>query len=447
MSQPETNHTLDAERSILGCALIEPSSFAEVKGVLAEEDFELPANREVFLAMDALASRGAAIDVVTLGEELRTRGARLALEGGVDTYLIRIASGVPIVGNLPHYADIVVRRSAIRKFKLLMSELTAKVDNPEAAGEAQKVLLDAQKMLTQIQYGRMKPGTDVADLVSSVLDEFQARVDARKTGGARLTGLDTTLDGLNALTGGWRTQTLNIVAARTSLGKTAYACQVSLINAIEHEIPCLFFSLEMGPKELVERFFARRARIDSAKLRFGEIDAQGWSSLMFVGTELGKAGRITISTTRTLPGIVTEARAFRVRHPNQRVLYVVDYLQIARTGERGRSREQEIAEVSGELKGTAVDLDAPVVVPAQLNRGPEIEDREPKVSDIRDSGAIEQDADTILFIVRKRDDLTGACYGKLSKNRNGAVGEFDLKWNGAIYELRDADPVPQEQYP
>jgi replicative DNA helicase len=438
-AEEKTTEDLGPERAVLGSVLLQSVKFAEVRAALGAGDFYLPAHRDVFEAMDALAARAVRIDVITLGDELLLRKAMPRLEGG-EAYLLELAKEVPSAENLGHYLDIVARRSAVREFKAVCRDLQAHAEgDPEGA---QVELLRAQRLLTQVQKGRRKPGVDLADLVTPVIDELEARRVARESGGSKLVGLSTGITNLDYLTGGLRKGTLNIIAARTSLGKTAYASQMLLLAAVFRQIPGLFFSLEMTPLELAERFFSRLSGVDSARMRNGELNAAEFQRIFEAGGRMERRGLLTITNTRTLGAIAAEARAFRVAHPDQEIAIAVDYLQIVRTGERGRSREQEVAEVSGTLKDLSIELECPFVVPAQLNRGPESEERDPRVSDIRDSGAIEQDADLILFVVRKREEAKGLATVVVGKNRHGAVGEVDARWQGATYELRDPDGPP-----
>lgn len=435
----EQPYDFGPEQAVLGSVLIDPTRLPEVSALLRTDDFFLPAHRDVFEAMGALAARRVPVDVVTLADELISRKALPRLEGG-ETYLLTLANAVPTAENVPHYADIIARRAALRRFKLTLVEIAGRAE--QDPDEAQRMLLTAQHLLTESQKGRRAPGVDLADLVRPVLEEIEQRADARRAGGAKLVGITTWLTGLDYLTGGFCRGTLNIIAARTSLGKTSYACQVALLGAIERDTPALFFSLEMTPRELAARFFSRLARVDSSRIRTGELDAEDFVRLQAAGGRMDRRGMVTISNTRSLAGIVSEARAFRVQHPNQEVGVFVDYLQLVRASGRGRSREEDVSEASGALKELAQELDCPFVVPAQLNRGPEKEDRDPKISDIRDSGAIEQDADVIAFIVRKRGDVSNACSVVVGKNRNGRVGEFDAQWHGSTFELRDDDVAP-----
>lgn len=442
---PHTTSRITAERAVLGAALVHRDAFIEAESILRPNDFNAPEHITLFEAMLEIAKRGGPIDFVTLEDELKRMdsGGRpgwrslhhLGDHPDPSSWLLEIASDVPMAASARHYCEIVARQAALHRFKMTCVQMSSCAEgDPEAA---QKLLLDGQKLLTEVQRGRLKPGVDVADVVPQVLAELEARTMAHQSGAAKLMGLSFGLTALDYLTGGLKKQTLTILAARTSIGKTAYATQVALLNAVYEGVPALIFSLEMGAMELTERMISRLGQVDSSRLQKGEADKADWSRIFDAGQKMARPKQIIISNTRTLGGITMEARGFRVRNGDKPILLVVDYLQLVRTGERGRSREEELAEISGTLKDVAIDLDCPVLVLAQLNRGPEIENRDPKVSDIRGSGAIEQDADLILIITRQRGVGTGACSVHVAKQRNGATGEAPAEWHGATYQLRD----------
>lgn len=431
-----------AEQATLGAAFIRASAFSEISGMLTEADFEKPVDRVVFQSMAAIVTRGVAIDPLTVEDEIASRGDAtvFSTEGGTGPYILRLANAVPTAENVKHYAAIVAKRSAIRQLRLTCSEI------PEAAESspelAQKLVFESQRLVTQINRGRSRPGVDLTDVLPEALKEFQSRDDARKSGNGRVIGLKSGLTDLDFITGGFRRGTLNVIGARTSLGKTAFGCQIALVNALERRVPALIFSLEMRPMELAERFFSRIGKVDSARLRTGNLTKEDWTCLYSASSQMSQPGLITISNTAGLGGIVAESRAFRVTHPERELLILVDYLQLVRAGAKGRTREQEVGEISATLKALAQELDCAVIAPAQLNRGPESEEREPRISDLRESGAIENDSDVIILIHRERSAATARCALKVVKNRSGGkVDDIEAEWRGATYELCDL-PFP-----
>lgn len=435
----EATERLSAERAVLGASLLSRDALVEAHALLVPDDFEVSQHRAVFRTMVDLCSAGKPVDPVTLEDALTQTGDWRGLSALADgehpsRWLMRLmGEWTPAAANMRHYAEIVARHAALRRLRHVCASLGEMAEkNPE---EAQRLLLEGQKLLTESVKGRMRPGVDLADIVPKVMAEFEQREAARRTGGGPLRGIDTGLTELNYLTGGLQNGQLCVLAARTSIGKTAYASQIALLNAVFNACPALIFSLEMGPMELGERFFSRLARVDSTKLRSGDLNRDDWREIYAAGGRMEQRGLVTISNTRSLAGIGMEMRAFRVGHRDQQALVVVDYMQLVRV--QGRTREEEIAEVTGTLKALAMELELPVLGLGQLNRGPEIEEREPRVSDLRGSGAIEQDADVILIITRTPGDTTGHCVVRALKVRNGNVGDVHAVWHGANYELID----------
>jgi replicative DNA helicase len=435
---------LDAERAVLGSVLISNPKLALVAGLLAVDDFLDPAHREIFEAMLAIGKRGQEVDAVLLWDELGARGQQRRLDGGTD-YLLKLAHAVPTAENVGHYAAIVARKAAVRQLERHCLDIAANAETePDRVSE---LVLGASKLVTEIAKGRRRPGVDLADIVVPLEQEFDARAQNK----GRLVGLSWGLPSVDYATGGLVRGNLHIIAARTSLGKTAAACQVAITGALDRDIPCFYASLEMPASMLAERFFARVAQVDSTRLRTGDLDLECWHRITGARRRMGKPGRVVITRDRSLAAIMSQARAFRVEHPGQDILVVVDYLQLVRTAYlKGRSREQEVAEVSSSLKELAGELDCPVLALCQFNRGPEAEDRDPKVSDIRESGAIENDADVILFIVRKREDKSGAAWFNIAKSRNGETGELEMRWNGPTYtfsEVQGEVGTPDRRFP
>lgn len=422
---------LEAERAALGSVLLAPARIALLSSLLQVDDFFLPAHREVFDAMLAIARRGTEVDAVLLSDELSTRGALSRLEDG-PMYLVKLAGAVPTGENAAHYAAIVARKSAVRRLARACIDIgTCAEEDPDRAAE---LVIQSQRLVTEIAKGRRRPGVDLADIVRTVEGEFEARQQSK----GRLVGISTGLASLDHATGGLVRGNLHIVAARTSLGKTALACQVAITGAVFRGVPCFYASLEMPAAMLAERFFSRLAKVDSRRLRTGDLDLECWRKIQGATKQMATPGRVVITRDRSLAGIMAQARAFRVEHPTGEVLVVVDYLQLVRTAYvKGRSREQEVAEVSSALKELAGELDCPVLALCQFNRGPEAEDRDPKVSDIRESGAIENDADLIVFIVRKREDKSGAAWLNIAKSRNGETGEIEVNWDGPTYTFAE----------
>jgi replicative DNA helicase len=379
-------------------------------------------NQLVFEAMEALAARKSVMDPITILGQLGSRVGRLP--GGM-AYLMALGGAVATAEGLPHYLAIVARGGAIRRLQGVCAQAATLV--AEDAEEASKLLLEGQRLAAEIVRGRSRPGVDVGEVLPAVLEDLEQRAKNRGT----LIGVSTGLSRLDYLTGGLQDEQLVVLAAQTSLGKTALACQMAVQAAVDRKIPVLYFSLEMSPKQLVERFLSRQARINSRDLRTGQIGYEDWKRLQSASGPLSEAP-LTLSGQRQLPRLLAEARGFRVKHRG-RILIVVDYLQLARA--EAKSREREVAEVTGALKELASDLKCPVLAMSQLNRA--AEDDDPTLKNLRESGSIEQDADSVFFLIGSREKTVTDARLNVAKQRNGELGDVPLTWIREHYMYTD----------
>jgi replicative DNA helicase len=431
---------LEAERSALGGVLVKPSAFDEMATVLKSDDFLLPAHREIFEAMLALDQRRTPIDVVSLGDELKNRGSLARLENG-QAYLIELANAVPTAENISHYARLVQEKSTLRRLIAACAEVQSRAYGE--FGDYEEFLDEAERLIFNVaQQNRHESYSQVGDLMGDVLDDISARAAESKT----VTGVPTGFRKLDEITAGFQPDNLIIVAARPGVGKTSWALNVATHAALMHQIPALVFSLEMSKNELIERMLSAEARIDSNKMRRGMIEFNEWKNKIYpAGSRISKAP-ILIDDSPGVNILELRAKARRFRsdprffplQPESKKsplgLIVIDYLQLAHGlgGRRDDSREREIAEISRGLKGLAKELHLPIIAVSQLNRSVEKrEDKTPQLSDLRESGAIEQDADIILFI--HRDEMyspdpagRGKALLKIGKNRGGPTGDVDL---------------------
>jgi replicative DNA helicase len=438
---------VDAERSTLGGVLLKKGAFDEVGNLLSSDDFYLPAHREIFEAMRAIDKRGQPIDLMLLSDELRMRGATPRLEGG-EAYLTELAASVFTVENIGHYARIVKEKSTLRRLISTCAEVQSRAygefgDYEEFLDEAEKLIFDVS------QRSRNETYSSLGDHMNDVLNAIEARARDRRS----ITGVPTGFTKFDELTAGLQPETLIVVAARPGMGKTSWAVNVAINAALNHQIPVLIFSLEMSKYELMERMLSGEARIDSNKIKRGFIEYREWKEKIYpAGARLAKAPLvIDDSPSQSILDIRAKARRFRAdtklfpppppgteRRPNERPLglIVIDYLQLARGsgGKQQENREREIAEISRGLKALAKDLKLPIIAVSQLNRGLEKrEDKKPQLSDLRESGAIEQDADMILFIHREEMYNTeGATKGAadliVGKHRAGATGDVKMSF-------------------
>jgi replicative DNA helicase len=437
-------HNIEAEQAVLGAVLIKPSCLHEVASrIPVPDEFYLPAHREIWQAMVAVEKRGAAIDPLTVADELKAYGTLSRIEGG-EEYLTRIARDMPTAENVSHYAAIVHAKSTLRRLQLLGGEIAAKA----AAGEDDPAALVEYlgQQLVAISRATASELTHVGQLTETFMAELQERV---KTKGAP-SGFSWGIDTLDAKTGGIKPPLLVVLAARPGLGKSAFAAQIAVnaaADAAKRGGTALFFSLEMGRAELVERLFAHLARTDSEKLRTGGFD---WDQLYKAKWRLEQSGLYVEDSVFSFAGISALARRWRAKHPVQRGLIVVDYVQLAEIQYvKGQTRERAVAEISRNLKKLAKELHVPVLAISQLNRRVEEEGRRPRLSDLRESGALEQDADVVVFIHRENREKTpeGPVDLIIAKNRGGQTGIASAHWTGRFYAVDELEPPWQQDAP
>jgi replicative DNA helicase len=429
-------HNLDAEASVLGGILLRNEALNLIDQ-LAAEDFYDPRHREVFGAMKALEARSRPIDPVTLEEQL-AQGGKLQAVGGLSA-ISELTAVVPTADNIAHYAEIVKDKAVARQLILVSSEIAAKGFGEY--GDVREYLDDAERAVFEVTQRRERSGpTPVMDILKKVFKSF----DSRFSSAGGVTGVPTGFVDFDQLTAGLQPSDLIILAARPSMGKTALALSIAQNAAIAFGYPILVFSLEMSATQLAERMLCSEARIDSALLRRGQLQRQDMTNLTVAADAIAKAP-ILIDDTPALT--IGEVRARCRRWRANRDLFgdkpfglvVVDYLQLMRgqSMHKNSNREQEISEISRGLKALAKELLCPVIALSQLNRGVEQrQDKRPMLSDLRESGAIEQDADLISFIYRDevynkdKTDKPGIAEVIIGKQRNGPIGHVELKFEG-----------------
>src|SRR4051812_23794076 len=434
-------HSIDAEKSVLGSVFIKPAAFDEIATSLQVDDFFLPAHREIFDAMLAIDKRRQPLDVIAVADELKTRGMLPRLEGG-ESYLLALANTVPTAENVAHYTRIVKEKATLRRLIAACAEVQSRAYGD--FGEFEPFLDEAETQIFKVaQQNRRETYSAVGDMMEEVLHNIEVRASERKA----VTGVPTGFTKLDELTAGLQRENLIIVAARPGGGKTSWAVNVA-VHAAMKKIPVLIFSLEMSKYELMERMLAGEARIDSSRIKRGFLEYSDWKNKIHPASGRLAEAPILIDDSSAISIMEIRAKARRFRSdpryfPQQELvdgrappaplgLIVVDYLQLARGGggRKEENRQQEIAEISRGLKSLAKDLKLPIIAVSQLNREVEKREGKPKLSDLRESGAIEQDADLILFI--HREDMAGGDGSDtgptavaeliIGKHRNGATG-------------------------
>jgi len=434
-------HNLEAERSILGAVLLDNHSLNAAVEKLRSEDFFLPQHRQIFQRMIQLAEHQQAIDVVTLMDDLARRG-ELDSAGGV-AYLSQLADGLPRATNVEHYARIVKEKSVLRN---LAFSAAAIQEQALAAGDDADVILDrAESTIFQIAEDRVRAG--LIGVKELVRDNFE-RLERIFSEGRRITGLATGYPGLDNETAGLQPSELVILAARPSMGKTALALNIAENVAVRNREPVAVFSFEMSKESLLLRMLASEARVDAHKFRTGHMGRDDWNKITRALTSLGDAP-LWIDDSASSTVLEMGAKARRLKRDRGLSLMIVDYLQLVvptNTG-RGTNRQEEVSSISRALKGLAKELKVPVVVLSQLTRAPEREERKPQLSDLRESGSIEQDADVVLFINRPnfyKTDLPEEDRAKaeliIAKQRNGPTGNLNFVFLARHTRFEEAAP-------
>ena len=418
---------VDAERSVLGAMLIEEDAVAETVALIRPDDFYRPAHARIFEAILSLYERSEPVDEVTLGAQLKTMGQLEAVGG--SAYVASLTESVPTAANVGYYAKIVRNRALTRR---LITAATAIAGSGYEGQSEIDVLLDqAESKIFEITSSReQRSFVPIKEIVKDAFKLIESAYDRKET----VTGLTTGYTDLDEKTSGLQSGDLIIVAGRPSMGKTAFALGVAQNSAILTKTPCAVFSLEMSKEQLVMRMLCSEARIDSQRMRRGMLKDNEWHKLAEAAGRLTEAP-VYIDDTGSISILEMRAKARRLEAEKGLGLIVVDYLQLMRgRSSNENSREREISEISRGLKALAKELSVPVMALSQLNRSLEQrQDKRPVLSDLRESGAIEQDADVICFVYRDEyynpeSEDRGVAEIIIGKQRNGPTDTVKLKF-------------------
>jgi replicative DNA helicase len=427
-------HNLDAEASVLGGVLLR-NEVLSLLDKLETEDFYDPRHQAIFAAIQALENTSRPIDEVTLEAQLMQMG-KLEAVGGL-AYLSQLGLRVPTTDNVVHYATIVRELNAARRLMLAASEVAAR--GYEEYGEIQDYLDEAEAKIFEVTQ-RTQRGS--AEHIKILLKQVFSSLDQRFRAAGGITGVPSGFRDLDEKTAGFQPTELTILAARPAMGKTSFALSIARNCAAEHGFPVLVFSLEMSSGQLAERLLCSEAKIDSIGLRRGQLQRQDLTNMTYAADTLSKAPIVIDDTPAlSLRELRASARRFmadkELRKDKEFGLIIVDYLQLMQgRRDRSTSREQEISEISRGLKSLAKEIHCPIIALSQLNRSLESRpDKRPQLSDLRESGAIEQDADLILFIYRdvvynKESEDPNVAEVILGKNRHGATGTVKTFFEG-----------------
>src|SRR5665213_479757 len=437
----------DAERFVLGSILLNQDTYFQVAGAVEPEDFSLESHRRIFARMKDLYDRGERIDRVTMANELMKQG-QIESVGGFS-YLVSLDEGLPALSNLDSYIRIVKDKATLRK--LIFSAQKVIDRCLIGAEEPDEILAGAEESLLKL--GEARSGEKL-ESPATVIGKFPGGVNAFLDPSQRVSGLSTGFAKFDEMTGGLHGGELLILAARPSMGKTALALNIAQHVATHPQMrkPVAVFSLEMSSASLLTRLLCSAARVDQHKFRAGYLNADERRKLQVALADLTESPLFLDDTAGVnLMDIHSKLRRMQAEHGLS--LVVIDYLQLMSSRGRSENRNQEVSAISRGLKLMAKDLDVPFLVLSQLSRAAEarIGDHKPQLSDLRDSGSIEQDADLVAFIFREevykrdREDLRGLADLIIAKQRNGPIGNVPLRFLGQFTRFENrAEDLPEE---
>ncbi|MFC5589984.1 replicative DNA helicase [Sporosarcina soli] len=418
-------HNNEAEQSVIGAIFLEPQALITAAELLVPEDFYRIAHQKIFDTMISLSDKGQAIDVVTVTEEL---SAKKELEdvGGIS-YLTEIANAVPTAANIAFYARIVEEKALLRRLIRVATSIVE--DGYAREDEVEALLSEAEKKMMEVS--NRKNAGDFRH-IKDVLVETYDNIELLHTRKGDITGIPTGFRDLDKMTAGFQRNDLIILAARPSVGKTAFALNVAQNVATKTDENVAIFSLEMGADQLVMRMLCAEGNIDAQVLRTGALEAEDWRKLTMAMGSLSNAG-IFIDDSSGIRVNEIRSKCRRLQQEHGLGMIIIDYLQlISGSGRAGENRQQEVSEISRSLKGLARELKVPVIALSQLSRGVEQrQDKRPMMSDLRESGSIEQDADIVSFLYRedyydKETENQNIIEIIIAKQRNGPTGTVSL---------------------
>ena len=434
-------YNAEAEQSVLGCMMTDEECVALAFESLKSDDFYQPPCKEIFRAMENLFAKDTKIDAVTVSNALSNMGSLDSVGGAA--YVANLAASVLIVSNIKDYIEIIKEKSLRRK------------------------LIDAANKIAKLAYESDKTPSDIASLAQStlsdviqgetdgglvhikeVLEDSYGHLEELQARDSNITGVETGFTFFDKITSGFQNSTLNILAARPGVGKTSFALNIARNVAVKNKETVAIFSLEMGKEELVNRIWTSYALVDSAKLKTGDLEMDDWDRLSQSLTPLSDAPIYIDDKSNTT---VTEisAKCHRLKMEKNLGLVIVDYLQLMHSGGKVESRQNEVSEMSRALKIMAKELEVPVLTLSQLSRSIEQRtDKTPMLSDLRESGSIEQDADMVMFLNRKDEDKEDGNPNlvdlTIAKHRSGPTGKISLMWQPSYTNFASVDMIHEE---
>lgn len=439
-NQRKLPQNIEAEQSVLGAMLIRQEAITETQEILRADDFYREAHRIVYNAIEELFSNHEAVDLVTLTEQLRKTN-NLDKVGGIS-FVTALANSVPTAANVVYHAKIVKEKAELRRLIDAATEIATKAYADE--DDVDDIMDDAEKKILAIAANQMRGSfVPISEIIISAID----RVERLYENQGGLTGISTGFSDLDQLTSGLQPSDLVLVAARPSMGKTAFTLNIATYAAL-HDSSVAFFSLEMSKEQLVQRMICSEGGIDSQRLRTGDLLDEEWTQLIATADRLSTA-KIYIDDTPGITVMELRSKARRLKAEHGLDLVIIDYLQLmqGRSARSGDNRQQEISEISRSLKALARELGVPVVALSQLSRSVESRQvKKPMLSDLRESGSLEQDADIVMFLYRE-DYYNQETENKniteviIAKHRNGPIDTVRLFFHKEYTKFRSVSPM------
>lgn len=433
---------ISAEQAALGSMLLQEDAILHGVDILRPEDFYRKAHQNIFKSILELFEKSRGVDLVTLTEELNRKN--LLEEIGGVTYLTNLINSVPTAANIEHYIKIIEEKSILRN---LINNATKIISMGYEEKEDAKILLDkAEHLIFEVSERNL--GQSFVPIKEILQDSFE-KIENLYHREEFITGIPSGFDDFDDITTGFQPSELIVIAGRPGMGKTAFCMNVAQYIAIQKNIPVALFSLEMSKSQLVQRVLCSEARVDAHSLRKGRLAESDWPTLSMAAGRLASAP-IFIDDTAGITCLEIKAKARRLKAQHDLGLVIIDYLQLITSSGRVENRQQEISEISRSLKGLARELNVPVIAVSQLSRAVEQRiERRPRLSDLRESGAIEQDADLVVFLYREeyykaKTEKKGIAEVIISKQRNGPTGQIDLAFIKEYAKFENLARIPEE---
>lgn len=428
-------HNEEAERSVLGAAMLNKEVLFDILEEVKEDDFYNESHKEIFRAIWELYRKNSAVDMLTVCEELKSRQS-LEMVGG-RAYIATLTAEVPSTANGREYAKIIAEKAIMRQMIRTAEDITEK--GYESKMAAREILDYAESGIFQIAQMRQK--NDYTKIQDVLLENLKI-IDAAAQNKDKITGIPTGFHDLDEKTSGLQRSDLIIVAARPGMGKTAFALNIAQQSAVKHGTSAIIFSLEMSKEQLGQRLLAMQARVEMQKLKQGDLDRKDWDRVSLGVDELNNS-KIIIDDTPGISLMEMRNKCRRLKAEQGLDLIVVDYLQLMTFEGKTDNRQQEISALSRNMKLLAREMNCPVILLSQLSRAPELrQDKRPMLSDLRESGSIEQDADIVIFLYRddyynENTEKPGVCEVNIAKHRSGPTDKIELTWVSRYTKFSD----------